>query len=403
MKQTIIFLLALVVVFASCKTEVDLNAPYKNTTIIFGLLDPDPNGDGISNVLDTQWIKINKTFLGEGDNNAYAAIRDSSEYKDEDFVRKVVERIQNGEVKAEYELISETMSNRSLNGIFYGPEQTVYYFVPIDNSPDGDEIIGLDQNSEYRISLEFTDGRVVTATTKVVNSGSLYVETPMPNTAIILANLTSTPGVYNYVSEATVKWKPLENVSIYDVRLRFHFTEKIYNSEEDAASGNSPVSTKEDSLDYFIGSKTEDDVNGTQSLKLTYDGRGFFSFLQNNLVANPLIRRVIGNYNQSASPARTECFEVVITMGNSDLRSYIDVNSPATGVVQERPIYSNVSNGIGLFASRSTRILKNLPLLPVSPVPPNPGTQEALILGAYTAGLRFCDPNPGASSNLRCP
>jgi hypothetical protein len=90
-------------------------------------------------------------------------------------------------------------------------------------------------------------------------------------------------------------------------------------------------------------------------------------------------------------------------MGNSDLRSYIDVNSPATGVVQERPIYSNVSNGIGLFASRSTRILKNLPLLPVSPVPPNPGTQEALILGAYTAGLRFCDPNPGASSNLRCP
>ena len=72
MKQTSILFFALVVFFASCKTEVDLNAPYKNTTIIFGLLDAEQ---------DVQFIKINKTFLGEGDNNAYAAIRDSSEYK----------------------------------------------------------------------------------------------------------------------------------------------------------------------------------------------------------------------------------------------------------------------------------------------------------------------------------
>jgi hypothetical protein len=401
MKQTSILFFALAVIFASCKTEVDLNAPYKNTTIIFGLLDPDPNGDGLSNALDTQWIKINKTFLGEGDNNAYAAIRDSSEYKDEDFVRKVVERIENGEVTAEYELIPKTMSNRSLNGIFYGPEQTVYFFVPLVSSPNPNPHVGLDQNSEYRIVLEFTDGRVVTATTKVVNSGSLTWGFPMPNTAIILANLTQTVGVFNYVSEATVRWSPVPNVSVYDVRLRFHFTEKRFASAEDVVSGN-PVSTKKDSLDYFIGSKTEDDVNGTQQLKLTYDGRGFFSFLQNNLAANPLIRRVIGNYNQSVAPARTECFDLVITMGNSDLRSYIDVNSPATGVVQERPIYSNVNNGIGLFASRSTRILKGLPLLPVPPVPPNPGTQQALILGEYTQDLNFCDSNPGAPDDLRC-
>jgi hypothetical protein len=393
MKQTSILFFALVVIFASCKTEVDLNAPYKNTTIIFGLLDPDPNSDGFSNALDTQWIKINKTFLGEGDNNAYAEIRDSSEYKEEDFVKKVVERLVDGDVAETFTLTSKTVSNRNVNGIFYGPEQTVYYFVPTNG--------GLNQNSEYRIVLEFTDGRVVTATTKVVNSGSLTWGFPMPNTAIILANLTKTVGVFNYVSEATVRWSPVPNVSVYDVRLRFHFTEKRYASAEDVVSGN-PVSTKKDSLDYFIGSKTEDDVNGTQQLKLTYDGRGFFSYLQNNLVANPLIRRVIGNYNQSVVPARTECFDLVITMGNSDLRSYIDVNSPATGVVQERPIYSNVSNGIGLFASRSTRILRNLPLLPVSPAPPNPGTQEALILGEYTQGLYFCDSNPGAPSNLRC-
>ena len=73
-----IFVFAVIVsLFAGCETEVDLNAPYKNTTVIFGLLDPDFNGDNQISVQDTQWIKINRTFLGEGDNNLYAAIRDS--------------------------------------------------------------------------------------------------------------------------------------------------------------------------------------------------------------------------------------------------------------------------------------------------------------------------------------
>ena len=35
--------------FSSCETEVELNAPYKSTTVVYGLLDP---------VQDTQWIKI---------------------------------------------------------------------------------------------------------------------------------------------------------------------------------------------------------------------------------------------------------------------------------------------------------------------------------------------------------
>ena len=87
MKQTIFPFLVLAILFTSCETEVDLNAPYKNTTVIFGLLDPDYNGDNVISVQDTQWIKINKTFLGEGDNNNYAAVRDSSEYTDDDFVK----------------------------------------------------------------------------------------------------------------------------------------------------------------------------------------------------------------------------------------------------------------------------------------------------------------------------
>ena len=387
MRNTILGGLLITLFLTACETEVDLNAPYKNTTVIFGLLDPDFNGDNQISVLDTQWIKINKTFLGEGDNNAYAAVRDSSEYTDDDFVSKVVERIVDGEVVAEYELVSTTVSNRQLNGIFYGPEQTMYYFVPA--AP------GLDQNSDYRIVLNFKDGREVSATTKVVSYNSFSWLTPQQNATFILASV-STNGGFNYTSEVAIRWNAATNANVYDARLRFHYTEMVY---ENADWSGAPVSVTPKSLDYYLGSVSDDEITTGQLLKITFDGRAFFSFLQNNLVADQRIRRVIGTYDTQQQ--RTECFDVMLTMGNNDLKSYIEVNSPSTGVVQERPIYTNVNNGIGLFASRGTRNLVGLPLIAFdNNNQPNAGNLRALVQSEYTSALNFCDPN--GSSDFPC-
>jgi hypothetical protein len=380
MKQTSLLFFALVVLLASCKTDVELNAPYKNTTIIFGLLDRDSNGDNIPNHLDTQWIKINKTFLGEGDNNVYAGIRDSSEYKEEDFVRKVVEQIDpNGDI-FEYDLIAKTVSNRSINGIFYGPEQTLYFFVPPTS--------GLVESSDYRIMLEFSDGRVVSATTNLVRSGG---GGSVSGSSMILASI-STNNSFNYTSEVPVSIaNGGDNASVFEASIRFHYTEEIYASDDWSVE---PISRTPKFIDYYIGSATSDNIQSLGS-KLTFSGRSFFQFLQNNLIADQRIRRVIGTYDTEEQ--RTECFDILVTIGNSDLRSYIDVNSPSTGVVQERPIYSNVSNGIGLFASRGTKKLLSIPIVSLNNnQQPNLGTLAALVQSEYTSALNFCDPN-GAS------
>jgi hypothetical protein len=387
MKQSLFLILFATIFLTSCETEVDLNAPYKNTTVIFGLLDPDFNGDNQITVQDTQWIKINKTFLGEGDNTAYAAVRDSSEYKDADFVNKVVERLVDGEVVEEYELISTTISNRQMNGIFYGPAQTMYYFVP--SAP------GLNQNSEYRIVLQFKDGREVTAKTQVVSYNNFAWITPQQNATFILASI-STAGGFNYTSEVAIRWNAASNASMYDAKLRFHFIEEVYADNDWTGV---PVSVTPKFLDYYLGSISNDDITSGQLLKITFDGRAFFSFLQNNLVADQRIRRVIGSYD--VQQQRTECFDVMLTMGNSDFKSYIEVNTPSTGVAQERPIYTNVSGGIGLFASRGTRNLVNLPLVAFdNNNQPNSGNLSALVQSQYTAALNFCDPN--GSSDFPC-
>src|ERR1035438_4039890 len=67
-------LILIVAVFStifSCKNTLDINAPWKETTVVYGLL----------NVHDSvQYIKINKAFLGNGNEFTYAKVADSINY-----------------------------------------------------------------------------------------------------------------------------------------------------------------------------------------------------------------------------------------------------------------------------------------------------------------------------------
>ena len=54
--------------------------------------------------------------------------------------------------------------------------------------------------------------------------------------------------------------------------------------------------------------------------------------------------------------------DIEMTLGTQDLKTYIDVNEPITGIVQERPQFTNIKNGIGLFSSRYTKLYPDLSL-----------------------------------------
>lgn len=56
----------------SCSTDVDINAPYETTAVVYGFVEP---------VQDTQFVKINRTYLGDGNNAEYAAINDSTMFQ----------------------------------------------------------------------------------------------------------------------------------------------------------------------------------------------------------------------------------------------------------------------------------------------------------------------------------
>ena len=54
--------------------------------------------------------------------------------------------------------------------------------------------------------------------------------------------------------------------------------------------------------------------------------------------------------------------DVKMTIGTADLETYIAMNAPYEGLVQERPVYTNINNGFGLFSARYTYELLGLEL-----------------------------------------
>ena len=64
----------------------------------------------------------------------------------------------------------------------------------------------------------------------------------------------------------------------------------------------------------------------------------------------------MGNSNNldNSTTKRFLNLDLIMTIGTDDLQTYINVNKPFSGIVQERPVFSTIENGVGLFSSRFT-------------------------------------------------
>jgi hypothetical protein len=73
--------------------------------------------------------------------------------------------------------------------------------------------------------------------------------------------------------------------------------------------------------------------------------------------------------------------EFVFTVAATELNTYMEVTEPSLSLVQERPAYTNIVNGIGLF---SARYMKSVDSLAVSQM-----TKDELRVNSKTKDLGF--------------
>lgn len=333
MKQNFNFLLVLLGLsaFFSCKNDFDVNGEWKEIMVVYGLLNP---GDS------AHFIKINKTYLGKGDAYEMAAIPDSQNYK-QDEITATLERLNSGGGVVETILLSYDTSMPKESGLFSNVPNVLFK----TTTP-----IVYEEGGAYRLTINnIKTGKSVTSTTKIV--GPISISSP---------NVAATMDMINNYDRKKnpfrVRWSPAKNAKVYQLIVRFFYEETDITS---------PGVTTEKSIDWVFGKRTSE----TSVVEEPIYGVDFFKFLGVMLPENSnLSRKALG-------------VEFRFSVGGTDLYNYTEISQVSIGIVQEKPVYSNIEGGTGLFSSRSVQSTPRLKL--------SPATITALDTSEYTKNLGF--------------
>ncbi|MDA0940237.1 MAG: hypothetical protein O2990_04485 [Bacteroidetes bacterium] len=370
------------VVVSSCSTEVDLTAPYDSLPVVYGLLEVEA---------DTQWVKINRTWLGEGSQLIAAQVADSSEYPAGAIDARIVELIPSSTggvvgnelpTGREWTLRDTLVDNKETSGAFFGPLQRVYFASTL-TEPLRDDML-------YQLVLELPDGKTAQATTTMVESSAGSINQPPPN----LPNYKMGFAAVNPNGSATYpnfpfKWTTSPGASLYTASLVVHVEERYY--ADDALTLLD--SSRDRTVTIPVGTRKVSNLDGFQTIDEPFDGERLFTELSTRLEANPRIRRVLGRYDANYQLERAFDFELQVA--NQDLAIFLDVNETSGSIVQDRPTWTNIEviaadgtqlGGIGLWGSRTT--------LGVYGLGYSKQTIQHLQEGDLTAALNFCSPSP---------
>jgi hypothetical protein len=313
MKKISTLLVVSSLLFSACKKDFKLTSSWKEQMVIYGLLN---QSDSV------QYIRINKTYLGEGNAYSMAAQFDSINYNHLLNVR--LEKWVNGSFKQAMP-VDTTTGIMQDPGVFANNPRQILYRVKTPLTGSGNPV--LTDDAEYRLTVTNpTTG--YTATAKTALCGSL-------NTSLILSPSSSALS-YNFFnlnpsSPFRIHWQTAPNGKVYQPVLRFHYTE--YTT----------IDTTAKFVDLNFGQYTASSIAGGEDMEVDLTYQGFLSFLNGSITNNTgIAKRIFGS-----------C-ELIFYVASDEYNTYIQVNKPVSSITGDKPTYTNVNNGIGLFSARYT-------------------------------------------------
>lgn len=326
--------------FSSCSNEVDLTGDYVDTPVIYSLLNPDDT---------THYIRIQKAFLVNGNVLQTAQTPDSLKYDPADLDVKIQAIDANtGNIPPNTPPITFTLVQGAIkdSGIFASDGFMLFK----SNAP-------LNDLRRYRLQITNTKlNKVISSETGLVYSPSVngILKNPSPTNAQQTISFNPTSG-----TGFTIRWITAQNGIVYQPEVIFKWTEVDLTTL--AATPDSNV------WKLIPKEATNNDVGVEMDFNLPQNS--FFRHLGETVPVKPNIKRVIGKVT----------FRIYV--GTEELNTYINVNKPTIGLIQDKPVYTNIENGLGLFAGRSTfkSLEYNLSLQ----------NQDTLINNVFTKDLNF--------------
>ena len=222
-------------------------------------------------------------------------------------------------------------------------------------------------NSGYALNITNKEtGNTVNATTTLINDFSLT----KPTSGVSSSFVFTTP---NLNTRLFVEWTSSKNAQLYQLIVRLNYKD------------STTTGTVSKQLDWIFPQFTTNSLSGGETMGNDFSRLEYLNYIGKHLsdYAGLIARKVVNVH-------------LVVVAGGQDLKTYIEVNKPATGLVQEKPIFTNISNGFGIFSSRYYKAPYTLVLYNTTP-----GKElDSLACGQYTKKLKFLN----AAGNLPlCP
>lgn len=302
-------ILAGLLLFNSCSTDFDINAEWEDIAVVYSLID---YSDSV------QYVKLNKVFLGDASAYDMAQIKDSI-YYDLATVR-LMPLIDD---KPQYsQAITMELTNEidKDSGIFYYDENFIYKTSQI-----------LQTNHPYFLQVDIPGKDPVTAQTVLLKELNITSPSSGAQVKISFANFF---GYTDFTAEASLNPDGL----LYGLTLRLNYKE-IYAD-----------STVRRSIDWKQSNKSKEYLVGSQQNFLTWPMRGeeFYFFINQHI-----------HDDEQVIYREFESIDFVFSLAGAELVKYLETNGPSQGIIQERPFYTNISNGIGLFSSRYSKVISD--------------------------------------------
>jgi len=326
--------LVLGVFLSACNdNEIDLTSDYKDIPVIYGLLDANE---------DSNWVRINKAFLGDGNALIFAQVPDSLNYPNLQVALLKLSK-SNGAVVDSLPL-QKTIDAVAKDSGFFASNSNVLYLTTAS----------IDKNFRYKLVVFNLDNQKRIEVTTNIAGASIF---NYPSSTMVALNWEPANG------DKTVKFEwncnPSANTEAYQFELKFIYDEFLLSSPNNRVRKS------------FVNRYTMIPYSDCQSniIKLPITKQEFYSSVANNLPVNQTLGREFIQIDISVYGAAKAFYD------------YLVINKPSPSVVPRATDYTNIPGGKGVFSSRSQLHMKGLKL--------NSVTIDSLRGGQYTSELNF--------------
>ena len=308
MKRRIIFNIIILLVFAfyySCEDDIEVFSGEESVPIVYCLLNP----------YDTvQYVRISRTYIVEKRTNSITSSVDSLYFDGEILI--ALEYWENDQIK-------ETIKFEQYEGLVKDPG-----VFPTNKNILFRSFQKIHSESTYKLNIYLKEKEKIIFG-EIITVGDIEIIDPNPffKRKITLSSEQNYAIRFNLAPEA---W-------IYQTVINFNYDEI---SEEDTIKKSFEWAQKNTKPDFLKRDFIITRLNGAK----------FFQDLTNELEENPNIKR------------KAVDFSFKFYYGSADLRFYVESITPSSGVLQEKPTYTNFLNAQGVFSSLSVKEIENIQL-----------------------------------------